>query len=146
MGLIVEDLRMRLPMPLEASLRERQLHAFAAASSRPAQPFFKGRALGGGAAPARICPISNLFRIKAWWPLGFAFLVTLLVELALVERKYAIFGGGFGSSHVIDRAGEFLLFASSLALTQSLVVALLYLIIRALHRRRRQHRAPRGEV
>ena len=52
-----------------------------------------------------------------------------------MERKYAIFGGGFGSSHVIDRAGEFLLFASALALTQSLVVALLYLVIRAFHRR-----------
>ncbi len=52
-----------------------------------------------------------------------------------MERKYAIFGGGFGSSHVIDRAGEFLLFVSGLALAQGLVIALLYLVIRAFHRR-----------
>lgn len=69
------------------------------------------------------------------WPLALAFFVTLLVELALVERKYAIFGGGFGSSHVIDRAGEWLLFLASLALTQTLLIALLYLVVRAFHRR-----------
>jgi hypothetical protein len=104
--------------------------------ARLAQSFLKGRALGGGSAPARIRPISNLFRIKALWPLALVFLVTLLVELALVERKYAIFGGGFGSSHVINSAGEFLLFATGLALTQGLLVTFLYLVIRAFHRRK----------
>ncbi len=45
-------------------------------------------------------------RLKPWWPLALAFLLTLALELALVERKYGLFAGGFGASHVIDRPAE----------------------------------------
>ena len=69
------------------------------------------------------------------WPLALAFLATILVELALAERKYAIFGGGFGSSHVIDCPAELLLFLAGLSLAQGLFVGLLYLVIRACHPR-----------
>lgn len=76
-------------------------------------------------------------RLKPWWPLALAFLVTLALELALVERKYGIFAGGFGASHVIDRPVEAGLFALALLPAHALLIGLLYLLIRALHRRRR---------
>ncbi|MEA3011236.1 MAG: hypothetical protein QOJ91_2928 [Sphingomonadales bacterium] len=76
-------------------------------------------------------------RLKPWWPLAFAFLVTLALELALVERKYGLFAGGFGASHVVDRAGETGRFLLALLPAHALLIGLLYLFIRALHRRRR---------
>jgi hypothetical protein len=76
-------------------------------------------------------------RLKPWWPLALAFLVTLALELALVERKYGIFAGGFGASHVIDRPAELGLFLLALLPAHALLIGLLYLAIRALHRRRR---------
>jgi glucan phosphoethanolaminetransferase (alkaline phosphatase superfamily) len=75
-------------------------------------------------------------RLKPWWPLGLAFLVTLALEAALVERKYAVFAGGFGASHVVDRPAEAGLFLLALLPAHALLVALLYLLVRALHRRR----------
>jgi hypothetical protein len=45
-------------------------------------------------------------RRSPWWPLACAFAATLALELALGERKYGLFGGGFGASHVIDRPAE----------------------------------------
>jgi hypothetical protein len=75
-----------------------------------------------------------------WWLLALAFAATLGVELALVERKYAIFGGGFGSSQVIDQAGELALFAPALVLAHALLVASVYLALRALHGRRRREK------
>lgn len=75
-------------------------------------------------------------RLKLWWPLALAFFVTLALELALVERKYGVFGGGFGASHVVDAPVELALFWLSLAAAQALLVGLIYLGLRALHRRR----------
>ncbi|HYW16810.1 MAG TPA: sulfatase-like hydrolase/transferase [Allosphingosinicella sp.] len=76
-------------------------------------------------------------RLKPWWSLALAFLVTLALELALVERKYGVFAGGFGASHVIDRPAEAGLFLIVLLAAHAILVGLLYLLIRALHRRRR---------
>ena len=76
-------------------------------------------------------------RLRPWWALALAFLVTLAFEGALVERKYGVFAGGFGTSHVIDRAGEVGLFVLALLAAHALLVALLWLAIRAVHRRRR---------
>ncbi|HEX8467850.1 MAG TPA: sulfatase-like hydrolase/transferase [Allosphingosinicella sp.] len=76
-------------------------------------------------------------RLKPWWPLAFAFFVTLVLEAALVERKYGVFAGGFGASHVIDRPAEAGLFLLALVPAHALLIGLLYLLVRALHRRRR---------
>lgn len=71
-----------------------------------------------------------------WAPLA-AFAATLALELALVERKYGLFGGGFGASNVIDRPGEWTLFAVALALAQGLLIGGFYLLVRTLHGPRR---------
>jgi sulfatase-like protein len=76
-------------------------------------------------------------RLRPWWAIALAFLVTLGLELALVERKYGLFAGGFGASHVIDRPAELWLFVLGLLPAHALLIGLLYLLIRALHRRRR---------
>jgi phosphoglycerol transferase MdoB-like AlkP superfamily enzyme len=81
--------------------------------------------------------MSRLARLAPWWALAFAFAATLLVELALVERKYGVFGGGFGTSHVIDRPGEIALFAAGLLLAHATLITLIYLVLRAMHGRRR---------
>ena len=81
--------------------------------------------------------MSRLARLAPWWGLALAFVATLLVELALVERKYAVFGGGFGASHVVDRPLEAALFLAGLLLSQALLIGLFFLVVRALHRRRR---------
>ena len=81
---------------------------------------------------------SSMSRLGSWWPLALAFFVTLALETALVERKYGIFAGGFGASHVVDQAGEAGLFLLALLPAHALLVALLYLFVRALHRRRRR--------
>src|SRR5687768_5710469 len=75
-------------------------------------------------------------RLGSWWPLAMAFAFTLALELALVERKSAIFGGGFGQSKLIDQAGEWLLFAPALIVTHAALILSCFLILRALHRRR----------
>jgi phosphoglycerol transferase MdoB-like AlkP superfamily enzyme len=75
-------------------------------------------------------------RLRFWWPLALAFLVTLALELGLVERKHSIFAGGFGQSKVIDRAGEWLIFAPGLVVTHSALILAGFLGLRALHRRR----------
>jgi Sulfatase len=75
-------------------------------------------------------------RFKPWWAIVFAFVVTLALELGLVERKSAIFGGGFGQSKVIDRAGEWALFAPTLLVTHAALILGCFLVLRALHRRR----------
>lgn len=62
---------------------------------------------------------------------------TLALELALVERKYGVFAGGFGASHVIDGAGEWGLLLAGLLLAHGLLIGLLFLSVRALHGGRR---------
>lgn len=63
-------------------------------------------------------------------------LVTLLFELALAERKYALFGGGFGASQVLDAPLEIGAFLVGLVTCQTLVFWLLYRLVRRLHGRR----------
>lgn len=75
-------------------------------------------------------------RLKPWWAIALAFVVTLAFEAALVERKSAIFGGGFGQSKVIDEAGEWLVFVPALLVAQAAQVLASFLVLRALHGRR----------
>ncbi len=67
--------------------------------------------------------------------LPFVILVTLLFELALAERKYALFGGGFGQSQTLDNPVEIIAFFAGFVACQSLIFFLLYRLIRRLHRR-----------
>src|SRR3954471_24310781 len=78
--------------------------------------------------------------LRRWWPPALAFGATLGVEGALVERKYGVFGGGFGSSHVLRGAGEWALFLPALLLAHGLLIGLLWLIVRAAHGRKRRER------
>ena len=63
-------------------------------------------------------------------------LLTLLFELALAERKYALFGGGFGQSQTLDTPLELLAFVAPLLACQSLLFYVLYRLIRRLHGRK----------
>jgi hypothetical protein len=60
-------------------------------------------------------------------------LLTLLVELALAERKYALFGGGFGQSQTLDTPIEVGAFLIGLVTCQTLLLTLLYGLLRRLH-------------
>ncbi len=64
-------------------------------------------------------------------------LATLLFELALAERKYALFGGGFGQSQALDRPVEILAFLVALLACQTWLFWLLYRLVRRLHGRHR---------
>jgi len=63
-------------------------------------------------------------------------LATLLFELALAERKYALFGGGFGQSQALDGPAEAAAFVIALLACQALLLYLLFRLIRRLHGRR----------
>jgi hypothetical protein len=63
-------------------------------------------------------------------------LVTLVVELLLAERKYALFGGGFGQSRPLDTLFETGAFLAGLLLCQVVLFLLLYRLMRRLHRKR----------
>jgi len=63
---------------------------------------------------------------------------TLLFELALAERKYALFGGGFGQSQTLDSPIEIAGFLAALLACQALLFYLLYRLVRRLHGRRAQ--------
>ena len=63
-------------------------------------------------------------------------LITLIAELLLAERKYAIFGGGFGQSRVLDTPLEIGAFAAGVLLCHGLILFLLYRLVRRLHRRK----------
>lgn len=60
-------------------------------------------------------------------------LVTLLAELALAERKYGLFGGGFGQSQALDAPLEIGAFVAGLLACQTLLFTLLYRLARRLH-------------
>jgi hypothetical protein len=81
--------------------------------------------------------MSRLARLAPWWAVALAFAATLAVELALVERKYGVFGGGYGASHVVDRPLEAALFLPGLLLPHALLIGLFFLAVGALHGRRR---------
>jgi phosphoglycerol transferase MdoB-like AlkP superfamily enzyme len=72
-------------------------------------------------------------RFRPWWALALAFLVTLGLELALVERKHSIFAGGFGQSKVIGEAEEWALFLPGLLVTHAAMILGFYLVLRRLH-------------
>ena len=63
-------------------------------------------------------------------------LAALIVELALAERKYGLFGGGFGQSRALDAPLEIGAFLAALLACQTLLFALLYRLVRRLHGRR----------
>lgn len=58
---------------------------------------------------------------------------TLAVELALAERRFAIFGGGFGQSQALDHPAEILAFLAALVGCHVLLFALAYRLLRRLH-------------
>lgn len=60
-----------------------------------------------------------------------ALVLTLVPELLLVERKFAIFGGGFGQPRTLDSALELVAFAAGLGACQLLI---LYALLRLLSR------------
>ncbi len=62
-----------------------------------------------------------------------AIFLTLIVELALAERKYAIFGGGFGQSRALDGPLEAGAFAVGVLLCQTVIFLALYRLVRRLH-------------
>ena len=62
--------------------------------------------------------------------------LTLALELALAERKFAIFGGGFGQSRTIDTPAETAAFLTGLLACHTLLFYLLYRLVRHLHGRR----------
>ncbi|MBY8822493.1 LTA synthase family protein [Sphingomonas colocasiae] len=74
-------------------------------------------------------------RRRDLWTLAFAFVLTKLFELVLVERKFAIFGGGYGQSHVLDTPGEIATFAISALAGHALLLGVFFLILRRLHGR-----------
>ena len=63
-------------------------------------------------------------------------LASLLFELGLAERKYALFGGGFGQSQTLDSPLETAALVVPLLACQSLLFYGLYRLIRRLHGRR----------
>jgi phosphoglycerol transferase MdoB-like AlkP superfamily enzyme len=62
-------------------------------------------------------------------------LVTLVAELLLAERKYALFGGGFGQSQALDAPLEIAAFLAAILACQTFVFWLLYRALRRLHAR-----------
>lgn len=89
------------------------------------------------AAPASRFPrVRPSRRALARFTLPATILVTLLFELALAERKYAFFGGGFGASQVLDTPGEIAAFVVGVLACQTLLLTLLYRLMRRLHGRR----------
>lgn len=63
-------------------------------------------------------------------------LVPTIAECLLADRKFGIFSGGFGASHVIDGWGEWAVFATTLVMTQLLIAGLVWWLVARLHARR----------
>jgi len=82
-------------------------------------------------------PLALPRRVSRAWParltLPAVILVTLLAELALAERKYGLFGGGFGQSQALDAPLEIAAFAAAILACQALLLWLAYRLIRRLH-------------
>jgi hypothetical protein len=85
------------------------------------------------ASTSRFSRVRPSWRALARLTLPATILVTLLFELALAERKYAFFGGGFGASQVLDTPGEIAAFLIGAFACQTLLVTLLYRLLRRLH-------------
>lgn len=102
-----------------------------------AQRFVNGGALRSRVSTIEEAAISILSRNKALLAPAVIFALTLLLELALVERKYGVFGGGFGASHVVEGPADMALVLGGVALAQALLIGALFLLIRRLHGKRR---------
>jgi hypothetical protein len=72
----------------------------------------------------------------AWLTLPAVILAALIVELALAERKYALFGGGYGQSQALDGPLDIAAFALGVLGCELFVFLLLYRLVRGLHRAR----------
>lgn len=57
-------------------------------------------------------------------------------ELAIADRKYGVFTGGFGTSSAVDRPGEIALFAAGYGVAQTLAALLAWWLCARLARRR----------
>ncbi len=75
-------------------------------------------------------------RARDLWTLAGAYVLTLLLELALVERKFALFAGGYGQSHILDTPVEIATFAIGALTAHALLFGLFYLVLRRLHGQR----------
>jgi hypothetical protein len=62
-------------------------------------------------------------------------LLALVPELALADRKYGLFSGGFGQSQAVDTPFELAAFAFAVLGCQAFLFWLLYRLVRALHRK-----------
>jgi hypothetical protein len=62
--------------------------------------------------------------------------LSLLFELLLAERKYALFGGGFGQSRTLDTLLEIATFLTVLIFCQAVLFYLIYRLLHWLHRGR----------
>ena len=84
------------------------------------------RALPESPAAAPACDLSPagrrlpLARVLAWFPVLLV-LATSILELALADRKYGLFTGGFGQSRAVDTPGELALFFLGYAIVQTLL-------------------------
>jgi hypothetical protein len=92
--------------------------------------------------PAELAALPEKRRLRASWAAAARFtlpgvmLVATIFELLLAERKYALFGGGFGMSQALDTPLEIGAFVAGLLLCQLVVFLLLYRGLRRLHRKR----------
>ncbi|HEX7857230.1 MAG TPA: sulfatase-like hydrolase/transferase [Sphingobium sp.] len=66
----------------------------------------------------------------------FAIAASLLFELGMAERKYGLFGGGFGQSHALAGGSEIALFLLTVLTAQTLIVGLAYRLIGGLMKNR----------
>lgn len=62
--------------------------------------------------------------------------LSFLFELVLAERKYGLFGGGFGQSHALAGMNEYVLFLTTTLTAHTLVVGLAYRCVGAVARNR----------
>jgi hypothetical protein len=80
-------------------------------------------------------------RLLGWFPLAVVLAVSLL-ELALADRKYGLFSGGFGQSRAIDTPGEIALFLAGYAAAQGFLALAGWTLALRLTRRRPAWTAP----
>ncbi|MGZ8999323.1 MAG: hypothetical protein ACXW2T_10770, partial [Allosphingosinicella sp.] len=86
-------------------------------------------------------PLGSPTRRLSWaraagFTLPVVILFTLIAELALAERKYGLFEGGFGQSQALDAWLEIGAFFAVLLYAQTLFFYLLYRLVRRFHGKR----------
>jgi hypothetical protein len=80
-------------------------------------------------------------RLLAWFPVPVVLSVSLL-ELALADRKYGLFTGGFGQSRAVDTPSEIALFLAGYAAAQALLALVGWTVALRLTRGRPAWTAP----